>query len=196
MELKGIVQDIIYKNETNGYTIATFEMESADTTIVGYLPFINKGDSLKVIGKFVTHPDYGDQFKVDTFEKMMPQTLDALEKYLANGVIKGVGPATAKKIVKMFGESTIEVLKAEPEKLTAIKGITDKKANEISESFIENWELWQIVGFLERFGIGPQSANSIYKKLGGDTIEKVQSNPYILSELGVRVDFSQIDKMH
>lgn len=195
MELKGIIQDIIYKNETNGYTIATFEMESADTTIVGYLPFINKGDSLKVIGKFVTHPDYGDQFKVDTFEKMMPQTLDALEKYLANGVIKGVGSATAKKIIKKFGEATIEVLKSEPNELTKIKGITQQKAIEISESFIENWELWQIVGFLEKFGIGAQSANSIYKKLGGDTIEKVESNPYILSELGVKVDFSQIDKM-
>ncbi len=195
MELKGTIQDVIYKNEINGYTIATFEMESADTTIVGYLPFIQKGDSLKLIGKFVTHPDYGDQFKVETFEKIMPETLDALEKYLANGVIKGIGPATAKKIIKKFGESTVEVLKANPEELTAIKGITEKKAKEISESFIENWELWQIVGFLEKFGIGPQSAQNVYKKLGANTINLIQENPYILSELGVRVDFAQIDKM-
>lgn len=195
MELKGTIQDVIYKNEINGYTIATFEMESADTTIVGYLPFIQKGDSLKIIGKFVTHPDYGDQFKVETFEKIMPETLDALEKYLANGVIKGIGPATAKKIIKKFGESTVEVLKANPEELTAIKGITEKKAKEISESFIENWELWQIVGFLEKFGIGPQSAQNVYKKLGANTINLIQENPYILSELGVRVDFAQIDKM-
>ncbi len=195
MELKGTIQDVIYKNEVNGYTIATFEMESADTTIVGYLPFIQKGDSLKIIGKFVTHPDYGDQFKVETFEKIMPETLDALEKYLANGVIKGIGPATAKKIIKKFGASTVEVLKANPEELTAIKGITEKKAKEISESFIENWELWQIVGFLEKFGIGPQSAQNVYKKLGANTINLIQENPYILSELGVRVDFAQIDKM-
>lgn len=195
MELKGTIQDVIYKNEINGYTIATFEMESADTTIVGYLPFIQKGDSLKIIGKFVTHPDYGDQFKVETFEKIMPETLDALEKYLSNGVIKGIGPATAKKIIKKFGASTVEVLKANPEELTAIKGITEKKAKEISESFIENWELWQIVGFLEKFGIGPQSAQNVYKKLGANTINLIQENPYILSELGVRVDFSQIDKM-
>ena len=195
MELKGTIQDVIYKNEVNGYTIATFEMESADTTIVGYLPFIQKGDSLKIIGKFVTHPDYGDQFKVETFEKIMPETLDALEKYLANGVIKGIGPATAKKIIKKFGASTVEVLKANPEELTVIKGITEKKAKEISESFIENWELWQIVGFLEKFGIGPQSAQNVYKKLGANTINLIQENPYILSELGVRVDFAQIDKM-
>ena len=195
MELKGTINDIIYKNEINGYTIATFEMESADTTIVGYLPFIQKGDSLKIIGKFVTHPEYGDQFKVETFEKIMPETLDALEKYLSNGVIKGVGPATAKKIIKKFGVSTVEVLKANPEELTQIKGITEKKAKEISESFIENWELWQIVGFLEKFGIGPQSAQNVYKKLGANTINLIQENPYILSELGIRVDFAQIDKM-
>ena len=195
MELKGTVQDIIYKNETNGYTIATFDMESADTTIVGYLPFVQKGDSLKIIGKFVTHPDYGDQFKVETFEKIMPETLDALEKYLSNGIVKGVGPATAKKIIKKFGEETVEVLKADPNRLTEIKGITKKKAEEISESFVANWELWQIVGFLEKFGIGPQSANTIYKKLGANTISIVENDPYVLSELGVKVDFLQIDKM-
>ena len=195
MELKGTVQDIIYKNETNGYTIATFDMESADTTIVGYLPFVQKGDSLKIIGKFVTHPDYGDQFKVETFEKIMPETLDALEKYLSNGIVKGVGPATAKKIIKKFGEETVEVLKADPDRLTEIKGITKKKAEEINESFVANWELWQIVGFLEKFGIGPQSANTIYKKLGANTISIVENDPYVLSELGVKVDFSQIDKM-
>ena len=195
MELKGTVQDIIYKNETNGYTIATFDMESAETTIVGYLPFVQKGDSIKVIGKFVVHPDYGDQFKVETFEKIMPETLDALEKYLANGIVKGVGPATAKKIIKKFGVETVEILKGNPDRLTEIKGITKKKAEEINESFIENWELWQIVGFLEKFGIGPQSANTIYKKLGANTITIVENDPYVLSELGVRVDFSQIDKM-
>ena len=195
MELKGTIEDIIYKNEINGYMIANFEMESATTTIVGYLPFIQKGDCLKIIGKFVTHPDYGDQFKVETFEKIMPETLDALEKYLANGIVKGVGPATAKKIIKKFGASTVEVLKTNPKELTNIKGITDKKANEISESFIENWDLWQIVGFLQKFGIGPQSAQTIYKKLGANTIEKIEEDPYILSELGIRVDFAQIDKM-
>lgn len=195
MELTGEVKDIIYKNESNGYMIASFYMSNEDTTIVGYLPFVNKGDNLKVQGRFVVHPDYGEQFKVETFEKIMPETLDALERYLANGVIKGIGPATAKKIIKKFGESTIEVMKIEPEKLSQIKGITKEKAREISESFIENWELWQIVGFLEKFGISSASSQTIYKKLGNDTINKVQEDPYILEELGVKVDFSTIDKM-
>ena len=194
-ELTGEVEDIIYKNEINGYTIASFYMKNSNTVIVGYLPFVNKGDNLKVTGKFVNHPEYGEQFKVDVFEKIMPQTLDALERYLANGVIKGVGPATASKIVKKFGEATIEIMKNEPEELTKIKGITKTKAIEISESFIENWELWQIVGFLEKFGLGAESAQTIYKKLGADTINKIEQDPYILGELSLKVDFKQIDKM-
>lgn len=195
MELTGEITDIIYKNDSNGYLIANLYSNKVETTIVGYMPFVDKGDNIKVIGRVVTHPDYGEQFKVETFEKIMPETLDAIEKYLANGIIKGIGPATAKKIVKKFGEATIEILRNEPEKLAEIKGITREKAGEISESFVENWELWQIVGFLEKFGIGPGSAQTIYKKLGNDTVSKIEADPYILDDLGVKVDFSAIDKM-
>lgn len=195
MELTGEITAIIYRNDTNGYTIANLVVDKAEITIVGYLPFVNKGDYVKVYGKIVTHPDYGEQLKVETFEKILPQTLDALEKYIGNGIIKGVGPATAKKIVKKFGEQTIEVMKMEPDKLATIKGITLEKAQEISESFSENWDLWQIVSFLEKFGIGAESAQKIYKSLGADTINKIQSDPYVLEDIGIKVDFSQIDKL-
>lgn len=151
MEIKGQISEIIYQNEVNSYTIAEFETDEELTTIVGYLPFINKGDSLKLVGNFVNHPDYGRQFKIQTFEKTMPETLEALERYLAGGVIKGVGPATAKRIVDSFKEETISVLKFEPYKLANVKGITKAKAIEIADEFNEKWELWQIVGFLERF---------------------------------------------
>lgn len=151
MEIKGQISEIIYQNEVNSYTIAEFETDEELTTIVGYLPFINKGDSLKLVGNFVNHPDYGRQFKIQTFEKIMPETLEALERYLAGGVIKGVGPATAKRIVDNFKEETISVLKFEPYKLANIKGITKTKAIEIADEFNEKWELWQIVGFLEKF---------------------------------------------
>ena len=104
MELKGEIVDVIYKNEINSYTIANLETETEVFTVVGYLPFINIGDNLKLDGKFVTHQEYWRQFKIDTFEKIMPQTMEALERYLANGTIKGVGPATAKKIVDTFEE--------------------------------------------------------------------------------------------
>ena len=151
MEIKGQITEIIYQNEINGYTVAEFETEEELTTAVGYLPFINKGDSLKLQGNFIVHTDYGRQFKIDTFEKIMPDTIEALERYLAGGIIKGIGVATAKKIVNTFEESTLEVLRFEPEKLSQIKGITAEKAIIIGEEFSEKWELWQIVGFLERF---------------------------------------------
>ena len=194
MEIEGEIAEIIYKNELNSYCIAVFnKIDGNEITVVGYLPFINIGDTLKLHGKMVEHQDYGEQFKIDTFEKIMPQTLDALERYLANGSIKGVGPATAKKIIETFGEDTINVFKLEPTKLAQIKGIT--KAIEISDSFVENWEVWQIVGYLDKFGIGPQSAETIYKKLGVNAIEEIQANPYILVDLVNKVNFNQIDKM-
>lgn len=196
MEIEGEIAEIIYKNELNSYCIAVFnKTDGNEITVVGYLPFINIGDTLKLHGKMVEHQDYGEQFKIDTFEKIMPQTLDALERYLANGSIKGVGPATAKKIIETFGEDTINVFKLEPTKLAQIKGITREKAIEISDSFVENWEVWQIVGYLDKFGIGPQSAETIYKKLGVNAIEEIQANPYILVDLVNKVNFNQIDKM-
>lgn len=195
MEIQGQLTDIIYQNELNSYTVALFETEEEEMTVVGYLPFINSGDNLKLIGKFVTHQDYGRQFKIETFEKMMPQSLDALERYLANGTIKGIGPATAKKIITTFGEETMHVLKLEPERLAKIKGITKERAKEISIQFIENWDLWQIVGFLEKFGIGVQNAKNVYKTLGTNAIKEIEKNPYILIDVANNVDFKKIDKL-
>lgn len=195
MEIKGQISEIIYQNEVNSYTIAEFETDEELTTIVGYLPFINKGDSLKLVGSFVNHPDYGRQFKIQTFEKTMPETLEALERYLAGGVIKGVGPATAKRIVDNFKEETISVLKFEPYKLANVKGITKTKAIEIADEFNEKWELWQIVGFLERFGIANQNSKKVYEALGKEAISKIEENPYILIDITYGVDFKKIDKM-
>ncbi len=195
MEIIGEIQAIIYKNEINSYTIAEFETDEETTTIVGYLPFVNIGDTLKVIGKFVEHKEYGRQFKIDTFEKMMPQTLEALEKYLSNGNIKGIGEALAKRIVKKFGEETIYIFKHEPKRLAEIRGISESKAIEMSEDFIQNWEVWQIVGFLERFGIGAEHAKKVFDLFGSNAIEQIEANPYILIDLTRGVDFKQIDKM-
>lgn len=195
MEITGEIQGIIYKNEINSYTIAEFETDEESTTVVGYLPFIHEGDTLKLVGKFVEHKEYGRQFKIDTFEKMMPQTLDALERYLANGNIKGIGEAIAKRIVKKFGEETIHVFKYEPKRLAEIKGISENKAVEMGEDFVQNWEIWQIVGFLERFGIGAEHAKKVFDLLGTNAIEQIEANPYILIDMTRGVDFKQIDKM-
>lgn len=195
MQITGEITEIIYQNEINSYTIAVFETEEEETTIVGYLPFIVVGDTLNLIGKYVTHQEYGRQFKVDTFEKIMPKNLAALERYLANGTIKGIGESTAKKIIDTFGEETVYIFKNEPEKLASIKGITKQRALEMAQTFNENWDIWQIVGFLDKFGIGANQAKKIYKELGANTITQIEENPYLLVDVAQGVNFKQIDQM-
>ena len=195
MEIKGELKEIIFQNDVNGYTIGVLDTDDEEITVVGYLPFISIGDNLKLIGKYVTHQDYGRQFKIETFEKVMPETAASLERYLANGMIKGIGPAMAKRITQKFGEETLHVLKFEPGRLAEVRGITKEKAIEMSDQFNENWELWQIVGFLEKFGIGVQNAQNVYKTLGINAIEEIEANPYILIDVANNVDFKLIDKM-
>ena len=195
MELKGQIEEIIYQNEVNGYTICNIESDGELITAVGYLPFIVAGDTVKLNGRFVTHQEYGEQFKIDTFEKIMPETLAGLEKYLSSGIIKGIGPSTASKIIEKFGEDTISVFKFSPEKLSEVKGISKSKAIEMAEEFNEKWELWQIVGFLERFGISANNAKKIYDALGKNAIEEIEKNPYVLVDITYGVDFKKIDKI-
>ena len=197
MELRGQIEEFIYQNESNSYTIAVFstEEEQEIVTVVGYLPFIAVGDSLKLQGKMVVHQEYGEQFKIETFEKLMPQTAAALEKYLASGTIKGIGPATARKIIEKFGEETLTIFKFEPMRLSEIKGISKDKAYEIGEEFNEKWEVWQIVSFLEEFGIGANNSKKVYDALGVNAVEKIQENPYILVDIVYGVNFNNIDKI-
>ena len=195
MEIKGQIEDIIYSNESNSYTVCTIILEKEIITAVGYLPFINIGDIIVAQGNFVKHATYGEQFKIDTFEKTMPNTTQEIEKYLGSGIIKEIGPATSKKIVSRFGEDTIYVLQYEPSKLSQIKGITESKANEISNEFNNVWELWKIVMFLQQYGIGTTNANRVYKELGIGAIEKIKENPYILLKFLYGVDFKNIDRM-
>lgn len=143
----------------------------------------------------VVHQEYGEQFKIDTFEKLMPETTFALEKYLSSGTIKGIGPVTAKKIIDKFGEDTLNVFKFEPLRLSEIKGISKDKAYEIGEEFNEKWEVWQIVKFLEGFGISANNSKKVYDTLGVNAVEKIQDNPYILIDIVYGVDFYKIDKI-
>lgn len=196
MELKGQVGEFIYQNEVNGYSICEFYINDEELIIVvGYLPFINTGDTLKIIGNYVVHKEYGEQFKIQTFEKCLPETLEGLERYLAGGIVKGIGPAIAKKIVSTFQDETLEVLRTNPQKLSKIKGITYGKAEDIVNEFNEKWELWQIVGFLEKFGISTANCKKVYTELGINAIETIKQNPYVLVDITYGVDFKKIDKM-
>ena len=196
MELIGEVEDFIYQNDSNSYTIAVFLTENKDiVTVVGYLPFVAIGDSLKLKGNMVIHQEYGEQFKIESFEKLMPKTKEAIEKYLSSGTIKGIGPITARKIVDKFGDETINVLRYESDKVSAIKGITYERAIEIGEEFNEKWDVWQIVSFLESFDISANNSKRVYDALGKNAIEKIQENPYILVDIVYGVNFSKIDKV-
>ena len=195
MELKGQIEEIIFSNENNSYTVCSMTVNGGEITAVGYLPFLNIGDLIVAQGEFVNHNLYGKQFKIDTFEKAVPNTTVEIEKYLGSGIIKGIGPATSKKIVNKFGEDTIYTLQYEPEKLTCIKGITRARAMEISEAFNNVWELWQIVIFLQQYGIGTVNANRIYKEYGMNSINAIKENPYALLNILYGVDFKHIDKM-
>lgn len=195
MELKGQIEEIIFSNESNSYTVCSMTVNGGEITAVGYLPFLNIGDLIVAQGDFVNHNLYGKQFKINTFEKTIPNTTAEIEKYLGSGIIKGVGPATSKKIVNKFGEDTIYTLQYEPEKLIGIKGITRARALEISESFNNVWELWQIVIFLQKYGIGTVNANRIYKEYGMNSINAIKDNPYALLNFLYGVDFKHIDKM-
>ncbi|MBR3696753.1 MAG: AAA family ATPase [Clostridia bacterium] len=143
----------------------------------------------------VVHQEYGEQFKIDTFEKILPLNTASFEKYLASGTIKGIGPATARKIIDKFGEDVINIFKFEPLKLAEVKGITKSRAYEIGEEFNEKWEIWQIVGFLDKFGISASNSKKVYDILGKDAVEKIEENPYILVDIVYGVDFRKLDRI-
>ena len=195
MELRGQIESVVYYNEENGYMVCNLDVENELITCVGNMPFIQVGDIIKVEGNMVNHALYGEQFKVNSFEKLLPSTIQEIEKYLGSGIIKGVGPATARKIVSKFGEDTVQVLRFEPYKLSEISGITSAKSAQISEEFNEKWQLWQIVIFLQKYDIGATNAGRVYKELGIYAIDKIKENPYILLDVLYGVGFETIDKM-
>ena len=195
MDLKGQVESIVYYNEDNGYMVCNLDVDNELITTVGTMPFVGVGDIIKAEGTIVNHAVYGEQFKVNSFEKIMPSSVTEVEKYLGSGIIKGVGPATAKKIISRYGEDTINVLRFEPYKLSDISGITNNKATQISEEFNKEWQLWQIVIFLQKYNIGATNANRVYKELGVSAIDKIKDNPYILLNILYGVGFEVVDQM-
>jgi len=195
VEIKGMIEDIIYKNESNGYTVCEIRAEKECITAVGYMPFINAGETLKVCGKWVTHPDYGEQLKVELYEKVLPQTVDAIEKYLASGIVKGVGPATAAKIVQKFGSSTLDVISADPKRLTEVKGINLDKALRIGQALAEQRGLREVVMFLQEYGINPAVCVKIYQLYADQAVSKIRENPYRLCEDIFGIGFRTADRI-
>lgn len=193
--IEGIVEEIIYKNEANGYTVCEIRGGKSIVTAVGYMPFINAGETIKASGRWVKHPDYGDQFKVDLYEKVLPKSADAVEKYLSSGIVKGVGPVTAARIVQKFGSSTLEVISVNPQKLSEIKGISLEKALAIGNAVNEQKELWEIVMFLQEYGISPSVCIKIHKAYAGQAVSMIKENPYRLCEDIFGIGFKTADRI-
>ncbi len=194
-EIEGTVGDIIYKNESNGYTVCEIQGEKSIITAVGYMPFLNAGETIKAKGKWVVHPDYGEQLKVELYEKILPQTVDAIERYLSSGIVKGVGPATAAKIVQRFGASTLDIISSDPKQLSEIKGITLDKALRIGQALDEQRGLREVVMFLQAYGINPSVCIKIYKAYADTAVAKIRENPYRLCEDIFGIGFKTADRI-
>lgn len=195
--IKGAVEDIIFQNKENGYAVFSIvsEDDGEETVCVGTVPELHSGESLHVTGSFVVHPTYGKQLKVELFEKTIPTTEDGIERYLGSGVISGIGPKTAKKIVARFGADTFQVIEDTPERLAELKGITENKAMEIHTIFCEQYELRRAMLFLQDFGISPVYAMKIYKRYKGKTYDVVKTNPYRLADDIFGIGFKMADKL-
>ncbi|NJD01561.1 MAG: ATP-dependent RecD-like DNA helicase [Ruminiclostridium sp.] len=193
--VEGTVEDIIYSNEINGYTVCDIKCDEKIVTAVGYMPFLNVGENVKITGKLVNHPEYGDQLKVELYEKVLPQTAEAIEKYLASGVIKGVGPATAARIVKTFGKDTLDIMNFRPQMLAEVKGISLDKAVRIGQAFDEQRGLRNIVLFLQEFGISPACCMKIHKAFGDRAVNEIKQNPYKLSDDIFGIGFKTADRI-
>ncbi|SKA81114.1 exodeoxyribonuclease V alpha subunit [Clostridium sp. USBA 49] len=194
-EIQGLVEDIIFQNEDNGYVVANIKTENEKVTFVGFIPYLTEGQNLKIEGQWVIHPQFGKQFKVEAYEELVPSTAYDIEKYLASGVISGIGPVTAKKIVEKFGDKTLDILDNDIDKLIDIEGIGDKKVEIIKESYLRQKEIKNIMLFLQNYGVTPNQCIKIYKKFGIDSINIVKQNPYILCEEISGIGFKTADKI-
>lgn len=197
IEIKGIIEDIVFRNESNGFTVVDIrdDEDGAMVTAVGILPFANEGEMVKVGGKWTVHPNYGEQLQIETYSTVAPSTLDGMEKYLASGLIKGVGPSTAKKIVDRFGADSLDIIQYNPEKLTEIEGIGPKKVEMIASSYAEQMEIKEVMMFLQTYGISTTFSVKIYKIYGENTIPFIKENPYRLATEVTGIGFKTADRI-
>ena len=194
-ELTGIVEGVIYRNPENGYSVLDVSADEKLVTVVGMLSCVDPGEELKMHGAWVNHPTFGRQFKVEAFERSRPQSAGDMLRYLSGGTIKGIGPATAEKIVTRFGEDTFRVLENEPEKLALIKGISKEKANAICEAFKKQIAVREIMIALERYGMTPTECLSAYRAFGANAVSRITENPYCLCGAAVGIGFARADEI-
>ena len=194
--IMGTVLSVVFQNEENGYAVLRLVTDDGELlTLVGCVPCAAPGESLTATGSFSSHPQYGEQFSADAVERFLPSDETEILNYLASGVVRGVGPATAEKLVARFGERTLEVIESSPEKLTALKGMTDKRAREISQAFNEQMGLRRVMEFLAHYELPTALAVPLYRRFGANAMAALERNPYLLSDSAFGVDFSVCDEI-
>ena len=195
MQIDGAIEEIIFRNEQNGYTVFVLDFKDTQVVCVGKLINANIGENLSLEGEFVNNGKYGYQFAFSSYEVVLPSSLAGIEKYLSSGLIKGVGPVTAKNIVKMFGKDTFDIIEMSPSSLAQVKNISMKKALEIGEKFKELKKLQNSIMFLQKYNISTNMALKIYNIYGGKTIDVVKNNPYRLVEDVDGIGFLTADRI-
>jgi len=191
--IEGRISSIVFSNPENGYVVLKLDTADGVVTAAGSIPGVSSGESLLLTGSWMTHPQYGEQFKVEAFEFRKPSGADEIFRYLASGAIKNIGPSKARDIVKKFGSESLSVIENNPDKLSLIKGISLRSARKIGEGYRRQAGLRRIIDFLTQYGINPIVATRIYKDYGDDSVEAVRDNPYILTSDAYGADFSQAD---
>lgn len=193
--IKGYVEHIVYRNEENGYTVFNLNNDDGEVTCVGKFHYVEEGGLLKLTGEYITHKLYGLQFKVETSEVCEPEDLVSIERYLGSGSIKGIGASLAGKIVKKFKEDTFRIIEEEPERLAEIKGISERKAREISAQVEEKRDMRQAMIFLQKYGISTTLAAKIYQHYGQSVYRVIEENPYQIADHVSGVGFKTADEI-
>ncbi len=191
--ISGTVTHIVFSSAETGFTVLELENNGYTETVVGNLKGVSVGEEIELTGKFTVHSTYGQQFKAETFVKILPSGSAAILRYLSSGAIKGIGPATAKKIVALFGDSTFEVMENEPYRLATIKGITPLKAEQIGQEVANRRSLRELCLKLAVYGLSADEAVTAFKALGDSVAEKIEANPYLLCQTGIDFDFERVD---
>ena len=193
--IKGYVEHIVFRNEENGYTVFNLKNDDGEVTCVGRFHFIEEGGLMELTGEYTTHKLYGLQLKVETSKICEPEDLMSIERYLGSGAIKGIGAALAGKIVKKFKEDTFRIIEEEPERLAEIKGISDRKAREISAQVEEKRDMRQAMLYLQKYGISTTLAAKIYQHYGQNVYRVIEENPYQLADHVSGVGFKTADEI-
>ncbi|MCC8163126.1 MAG: ATP-dependent RecD-like DNA helicase [Lachnospiraceae bacterium] len=192
---KGYVEHIVFRNADNGYTVFQLIADGEEMTCVGSFPMISEGELIEVSGTMKTHPLYGGQLQVDRYELLAPEDEAAMERYLGSGAIKGIGVALAARIVRRFHGDTFRIIEEEPERLAEVKGISERKAREISEQMEEKKELRQTMMFLAQYGVSASLSVKLYRQYGAKTVQTVRENPYRLADDIDGVGFRTADEL-